>query len=552
MRVLRPGGSSPSGRCRSAGCSSCCGRCCRCWTSIPGPQAEALAVGARRAHRPRHPSRFAVGAATLSLLTPRGRGRRRWRSLVDDAHLLDESSAQALAFAARRMVSDRIAVVVALRRDHDSAFAGLPTLHLGPLDRGEAPEPCSRARDRSAGRRLGSPASTRPPGATPWPSSTWPVRPNGSRGPARHTRWRSPEPCSRHTPARRSRCRLRRARHCSSRPPTTTTSRPWAAPARRPGSAWRPSRRPRRAGLVRLTDSAVEFHHPLVRAAVYGEASARCATGGAPPAGGSGGARRGWTAARGTWPRPRSARTTPRPHCSTTPPRTPGGGGPTPWPRRSWSGPPRSRPTPGCAARDSCGPGEQAWLAGASEDAARLLRQSLALAASPLDRALALGGWDPSSPGVGRWSRRGTCCSPRRRMRHPTTRMRQRPARRCRRGLRLPVRLRLGPARGRAAGRPDREVGLTVGTPDRADGGRVRPRPRWAGRPRRRPHPGGDGRTAGRRCRERPVAVPVGAGGPDVPARGRGGQGRHGRRGADRPDRRGGGHAALPADPDRP
>ena len=28
------------------------------------------------------------------------------------------------------------------------------------------------------------------------------------------------------------------------------------------------------AGLVRLTDSAVEFHHPLVRAAVYGEASA--------------------------------------------------------------------------------------------------------------------------------------------------------------------------------------------------------------------------------------------------------------------------------------
>ncbi|WP_199421760.1 AAA family ATPase [Actinotalea solisilvae] len=81
------------------------------------------------------PSRFAVGAATLSLLC-RAAEDAPLAVLVDDAHLLDAPSAEALVFAARRLVADPVAVLVGVRTGEGgaAAWAGLPELVVVGLD----------------------------------------------------------------------------------------------------------------------------------------------------------------------------------------------------------------------------------------------------------------------------------------------------------------------------------------------------------------------------------------------------------------------------------
>ncbi len=105
---------------------------------IPAPQARALegalALRATEAHE-----RFAVGAATLSLLAAHAE-EGPVLVLVDDAHWLDGSSAQALLFAIRRLVADPIAVLLGVREDEPSLLDGadLETLVLGGLSSGDA------------------------------------------------------------------------------------------------------------------------------------------------------------------------------------------------------------------------------------------------------------------------------------------------------------------------------------------------------------------------------------------------------------------------------
>jgi DNA-binding CsgD family transcriptional regulator len=53
-------------------------------------------------------------------------------AVVDDAHWLDHASTRALAFVARRLLAERIALVFAARQV-DDALEGLPSLHVGPL-----------------------------------------------------------------------------------------------------------------------------------------------------------------------------------------------------------------------------------------------------------------------------------------------------------------------------------------------------------------------------------------------------------------------------------
>jgi DNA-binding CsgD family transcriptional regulator len=101
--------------------------------AIPGPQAQALA--AALALRPgESDDRFAIGAATLSLLS-RLAEEQPLTVLVDDAHLLDRPSAQALCFACRRLTADPIAVLLAVREGSPSAVtdADLPQLHVSGL-----------------------------------------------------------------------------------------------------------------------------------------------------------------------------------------------------------------------------------------------------------------------------------------------------------------------------------------------------------------------------------------------------------------------------------
>jgi DNA-binding CsgD family transcriptional regulator len=106
--------------------------------ALPTPQANAL--GAALALRPGSVSeRFAVGAAVLSLLSGVAEDEP-IVLVVDDAHLLDPPTAQALTFAARRLTADPVAVLLAVRQGASSVVteAGLPTLMLGGLSAEEA------------------------------------------------------------------------------------------------------------------------------------------------------------------------------------------------------------------------------------------------------------------------------------------------------------------------------------------------------------------------------------------------------------------------------
>jgi DNA-binding CsgD family transcriptional regulator len=116
---------------------------------LPGPQAQALGVALALREGP-VADRLAVGAGLLSLLTRYGE-HRPLGILVDDAHLLDRPSAEALAFACRRFLADSVFVVVAARPGEGSPLtaAGLPELALTGLD----PDAVAQL----AGSRAGSP-----------------------------------------------------------------------------------------------------------------------------------------------------------------------------------------------------------------------------------------------------------------------------------------------------------------------------------------------------------------------------------------------------------
>ncbi|MFC8223773.1 MULTISPECIES: helix-turn-helix transcriptional regulator [Streptomyces] len=101
--------------------------------SLPPPQREALATAFGLSAGP-PPDRFLVGLAVLGLLTEVANERPLF-CLVDDAQWLDRVSAQTLAFVARRMLAEPLALVFASRehRGRDE-FAGLPQLTLGGLN----------------------------------------------------------------------------------------------------------------------------------------------------------------------------------------------------------------------------------------------------------------------------------------------------------------------------------------------------------------------------------------------------------------------------------
>lgn len=89
---------------------------------IPAPQARAL-EGALALRATEAQERFAVGAATLSLLAAHAE-QGPLLVLVDDAHWLDGSSAEALLFAIRRLIADPIAVLLGVRQDEPSLLDG--------------------------------------------------------------------------------------------------------------------------------------------------------------------------------------------------------------------------------------------------------------------------------------------------------------------------------------------------------------------------------------------------------------------------------------------
>ncbi|EOD67200.1 AAA family ATPase, partial [Amycolatopsis vancoresmycina] len=104
---------------------------------LPGPQREALGTAFGRTAGAR-PTRFLVGLAVLTLLADVAEDQP-LLCLVDDAQWLDRMSAVVLAFVARRLLAERIAVVFAVRDGgHEPDLAGLPELPVGGLGEAES------------------------------------------------------------------------------------------------------------------------------------------------------------------------------------------------------------------------------------------------------------------------------------------------------------------------------------------------------------------------------------------------------------------------------
>jgi DNA-binding CsgD family transcriptional regulator len=102
---------------------------------LPQPQHEALGVAFGLSAGPA-PNRFLVGLAVLGLLFEAA-VQRPLLCAVDDAQWLDGASARTLAFVARRLLAEKIALVFAAREPGD-AFAGLPELHVMSLGHRDA------------------------------------------------------------------------------------------------------------------------------------------------------------------------------------------------------------------------------------------------------------------------------------------------------------------------------------------------------------------------------------------------------------------------------
>jgi DNA-binding CsgD family transcriptional regulator len=102
---------------------------------LPRPQRDALdiAFGLSPGQAPNH---FLVAVAILGLLSEAAR-ERGLLCVIDDAHWLDRTSAQALGFAARRLAVERIAIVFAAR-ETGQTLQGLPEVHVEPLGHRDA------------------------------------------------------------------------------------------------------------------------------------------------------------------------------------------------------------------------------------------------------------------------------------------------------------------------------------------------------------------------------------------------------------------------------
>jgi DNA-binding CsgD family transcriptional regulator len=130
LRVLRTVGVEGEMELPYAALQQLCSPILNLMEGLPEPQREALAVafGLSAGHAP---NPLLVGLAVLGLLSEAAEDRA-LACLVDDAQWLDDASARALAFVARRLLAEKIALVFATR-EPAVALAGFPELHVGPL-----------------------------------------------------------------------------------------------------------------------------------------------------------------------------------------------------------------------------------------------------------------------------------------------------------------------------------------------------------------------------------------------------------------------------------
>jgi DNA-binding CsgD family transcriptional regulator len=135
LRLLRAVGVQSEIELAFAGLHQLCGPLLDRLDRLPDPQRQALS-GAFGISDGEAPDRFVVGLAALNLLSDAAEGQP-LLCAVDDAQWLDEESALTLAFVARRLLAESVAIVF-VTRERNEVFSGLPELVLDGLDADDA------------------------------------------------------------------------------------------------------------------------------------------------------------------------------------------------------------------------------------------------------------------------------------------------------------------------------------------------------------------------------------------------------------------------------
>lgn len=104
--------------------------------TLAAPQREALSVAFGYGAGPT-PDRFLVGLAVLSLLAAAADDHP-LLCVIDDAQWLDQVSVQTLAFVARRLLAEKVAMVFAIRDGFSELLPGLPELVITGLSDADA------------------------------------------------------------------------------------------------------------------------------------------------------------------------------------------------------------------------------------------------------------------------------------------------------------------------------------------------------------------------------------------------------------------------------
>ncbi|WP_344293945.1 AAA family ATPase, partial [Streptomyces synnematoformans] len=238
---------------------------------LPRPQADALDAAVGTGTAAGH-NRFLVGLAVLSLLAEAAEDAP-VLCLVDDAQWIDEPSADALLFAARRLGVERVVLLFAARGtqpDEDPGFpaAGLPQLTLPRLGRDAALallaglDVPAAVRDRVLRESLGNPLA---------------LREFGASGPAAADR---PQAAGQPLPAADRVLAAYRGRVLElpdrtrlmlliAAADSRSTLRYMMAAAERLGVGLADLAAAEQQGLVAVVGEYVEFRHPLIRTAAY-------------------------------------------------------------------------------------------------------------------------------------------------------------------------------------------------------------------------------------------------------------------------------------------
>jgi DNA-binding CsgD family transcriptional regulator len=238
---------------------------------LPDPQHDALGVAfGLKAGQPPNP--FLVGLAVLGLVGEAAE-QQPLLCVVDDAQWLDDASARALAFVARRLLAERIAIAFGTR-DVGSGLTGFAELHIAPLGRRDARallESALAARlDETVLERIVAETGGNPLALLELPHGLTPAQLAGGFG--------LPAALPLSTGIERSFARrlaglpvdARRLLLLAAAEPVGDLALLWRA-AQRLGIPQTAARAVELEGLVTL-DGAVVFRHPLVRSAIYGAA----------------------------------------------------------------------------------------------------------------------------------------------------------------------------------------------------------------------------------------------------------------------------------------